>query len=60
MGLKFPIAGAGMPATKMLVDHGLFALYANNDKSVVQLLPPLIISDEDADEIIGVLRRVLG
>ena len=55
MGLKFPMEGAGMMAMKIAYDQGLFCLYANNDTSVLQFLPPLILTDDEADEII---RRV--
>ena len=60
MGLKFPAEGAGMVATKMLYDRGIFALYANNDTSVLQFLPPLIISDDQADTIIKTVRDAFG
>ena len=60
MGLKFPAEGAGMVATRMLFDRGIFALYANNDTSVLQLLPPLTISDDEADAIIEIIRGVFG
>lgn len=60
MGLKFPVEEAGMLAAKLLFDQGLFTLYANNDTSVLQFLPPLIVSDDEADEIIAIVRSVFG
>ncbi|HFE44265.1 MAG TPA: aspartate aminotransferase family protein [Nannocystis exedens] len=60
MGLQFDSEGAGMVATKMLYERGIFALYANNDRSVLQLLPPLTASDDDVEEIICTLREVFG
>jgi acetylornithine/succinyldiaminopimelate/putrescine aminotransferase len=60
MGLKFPVEEAGMAAAKLLYDQGIFSVYANNDRSVLQMLPPLIVSDEEADEIVEVVRRVFG
>jgi len=60
MGLKFPVEEAGMAAAKLLYDQGVFAVYANNDRSVLQLLPPLVVSDDEADEIVEVVRRVFG
>jgi acetylornithine/succinyldiaminopimelate/putrescine aminotransferase len=60
MGLKFPAEDAGMMAAKLLFDKGLFTVYANNDTSVLQFLPPLIASDTEADEIVGIVRSVLG
>jgi 4-aminobutyrate aminotransferase-like enzyme len=35
-------------------------VFANNDTSVVQLLPPLVLDDAEADEIIAIVRSVLG
>jgi len=60
MALAFPAPDAGMFAAKLLFDAGVFAVYANNDTSVLQFLPPLITTDEEADEIIGIVRSVFG
>jgi acetylornithine/succinyldiaminopimelate/putrescine aminotransferase len=60
MGLKMSAPEAGMAAAKLLFDQGIFAVYANNDRSVLQLLPPLTIGDDEADEVIRVVRHVLG
>ncbi|VAW09122.1 Acetylornithine aminotransferase [hydrothermal vent metagenome] len=60
MGLAFPAHDAGMLASKLLYDAGIFAVYANNDTSVLQLLPPLTTSDGEADEIISIVRGVFG
>jgi acetylornithine/succinyldiaminopimelate/putrescine aminotransferase len=60
MGLEFPTPEGGPMATKLLFDRGLFALYANNDPSVLQFLPPLICTDDEVDEIIGIVRSVFG
>ena len=60
MGLAFPAPEAGMLAAKLLFDAGIFAVYANNDTSVLQFLPPLTSSADDADEIIGIVRSVFG
>jgi acetylornithine/succinyldiaminopimelate/putrescine aminotransferase len=60
MALAFPAPDAGMFAAKLLFDAGIFAVYANNDTSVLQFLPPLITTDDEADEIIGIVRSVFG
>lgn len=60
MALAFPVPDAGMFATKLLFDAGIFAVYANNDTSVLQFLPPLVTTDEEADEIIGIVGSVFG
>ena len=58
MGLKFPMVGGGMLMMKRAYDEGLFCVYANNDTSVLQFLPPLILSDDEADEIVRRVRRM--
>ena len=60
MGLKFPFEDAGLMASKLLIDNGVFAVWANNDTSVVQLLPPLVCTDAEADEIIAIVRKVFS
>ncbi|MEA2023381.1 MAG: aminotransferase class III-fold pyridoxal phosphate-dependent enzyme [Actinomycetota bacterium] len=60
MALAFPGPDAGMLAMKLLFDAGLFTVYANNDTSVLQFLPPLVTTDDEADEIIGIVRSVFG
>ena len=40
IGLKFPDAAGGMNATQRVISAGVFAIFANNDPSVLQLLPP--------------------
>ena len=60
MGLKFPAEGGGMLAAKLLHDAGVFAVYANNDTSVLQFLPPLTLTATEADEIIAIVRKVFG
>lgn len=58
MGLAFPAADAALVATKMFFDAGLFVVWAENDRSVLQFLPPLILTDEEADEIIARVRGI--
>ena len=60
MGLKLPGDGDGLTATRDLIEAGVFAIFANNDTSVVQLLPPLILTDDEADDIISIVRATLG
>jgi acetylornithine/succinyldiaminopimelate/putrescine aminotransferase len=51
MGLKLRDELSGPLLTKTAYDHGLLLVYAGNDTSVCQLLPPLTISHEDVDRI---------
>ncbi len=60
MGLKLGAPEAGLMAAKLLFDTGVFAVYANNDTSVLQFLPPLIISDEEIDAVVDIVRENLG
>lgn len=60
MGFKFPVEEAGRMAAKLLVDAGVFAVWANNDTSVLQFLPPLVCSDAEAEEIVRIVRGVFG
>ena len=60
MGLKFPNEGDGMTAARDLINAGVFAVFANNDTSVLQLLPPLVLADDEVDELVGIVRRTFG
>ncbi len=60
MGLKLAHDGDALLAARDLIATGVFAVFANNDTSVLQLLPPLIITDDEADEIIAIVRAALG
>jgi acetylornithine/succinyldiaminopimelate/putrescine aminotransferase len=56
MGLKFPDESAAMMATAALFEAGVFVVWANNDRSVVQFLPPLVLSDAETAELIDRVR----
>ncbi len=58
--LDFPAAGAGLMAAKLLLDAGVFVVFANNRDSAVQFLPPLNLTDAEAADIIGIVRGVFG
>jgi acetylornithine/succinyldiaminopimelate/putrescine aminotransferase len=57
MGLAFPDPAAAMAGAAALFEAGVFVVWANNDRRVLQFLPPLILSDDEAAELIG---RVTG
>ncbi|THD67388.1 aspartate aminotransferase family protein [Robertkochia marina] len=59
-GIVFHEEKHGPLFTKAAYDCGMFALYANNDKRVCQLLPPLIITKEQVDEIIDKIDKAIG
>jgi acetylornithine/succinyldiaminopimelate/putrescine aminotransferase len=60
MGLRFPEPDGGVVAAMRLYAAGVFAVWANNDRSVLQFLPPLTIPDPEVHELIGLVRQALG
>jgi acetylornithine/succinyldiaminopimelate/putrescine aminotransferase len=60
MGLAFSEDGAGMTAAAALYEAGIFAVWAGNDPRVLQFLPPLVLSDAEADDLIHRVRTVFG
>jgi acetylornithine/succinyldiaminopimelate/putrescine aminotransferase len=52
MGIEMVSPYAGPLFSKAAYDHGLLSVYANNDTRVAQLLPPLIIDEALAGEIL--------
>ncbi len=60
MGLKFDSDGGGVMASARLIQAGVFAVFAEHDHSVTQFKPPLIVSDDEADQIIATAREALS
>lgn len=60
MGLKLDRPGAGVDAARRLFAAGVFAPWAANDDSVLQLLPPLTLTDEEVDTVIAAICGSLG
>jgi acetylornithine/succinyldiaminopimelate/putrescine aminotransferase len=60
MGLKMAHPAGGPLMTLAGFRHGLLAIYANHDPSVLQLLPPLIIQPHEAEQVIEALDRMLA
>ena len=59
MGIELAEGNLGPIFSKLAYDQGFLAVYANNDPRVVQLLPPLTIDLELADEILDRVDRAL-
>jgi putrescine aminotransferase len=59
MGIEMVNDSCGPIMTKACYDNGILAIYANNDKRVCQLLPPLIIDQKVAEEIISGIDAAL-
>ncbi len=57
IGLKFDQPVQAMALSKLLYDNGIFAVFSGNDPSVVQFLPPLITTFDEADEILAILKK---
>jgi acetylornithine/succinyldiaminopimelate/putrescine aminotransferase len=60
MGLEFPEEGGGLAAAASLFEVGVFTVWAGNDPRVVQFLPPLVLSDDEAEDLITRVRTALG
>ena len=60
MGLAWPDEGAGILAAKACIDAGVFAVFANNDTSVLQFLPPLILTDAQSEELAETMAAALS
>lgn len=60
MGLKMANEFCGPLMTLAGFRHGILTIYANNDASVSQILPPLIIEEGQAREVLRALDAMLG
>jgi acetylornithine/succinyldiaminopimelate/putrescine aminotransferase len=60
IGLELKDDLCGPILTKTAYDNDLLIVYANNDSSVSQFLPPLIIEDEDIDRIYWQLDKAFS
>jgi acetylornithine/succinyldiaminopimelate/putrescine aminotransferase len=60
LGLRWPDEGAGVLAAKACIDAGVFAVFANNDTSVLQFLPPLVLEDDEVDELVAAMVGALS
>ncbi|MCF6213173.1 MAG: aminotransferase class III-fold pyridoxal phosphate-dependent enzyme [Flavobacteriaceae bacterium] len=59
IGLELTDSLAGPALTKAAYDNDLLLIYANNDTSVVQLLPSLVITETDIAYIVKQLDKAL-
>ena len=60
MGLRFPAEGDALGAAAELIRAGVFAVFANNDTSVLQFLPPLTVRDEEVQDIVSIVRSTFS
>lgn len=59
IGLELKDEYCGPLLTKTAYDNGLLMVYANNDTSVCQCLPPLTMSPEDIDSVVKNLDKAM-
>ena len=59
MGLKMTNEACGPLMTLAGFRHGILTIYANNDTSVSQILPPLIIEEEQVHSVLDALNEML-
>jgi putrescine aminotransferase len=60
MGLKMKNEMCGPLMTVAGFQHGIFTVYANNDTSVSQIIPPLVINEDEANHVLDCLDAMLG
>ncbi|MGB9735287.1 MAG: aspartate aminotransferase family protein [bacterium] len=59
MGIKMANEMCGPVLTKTCYENGILSIYANNDTSVSQILPPLIITEQETNEVLERLDKAL-
>jgi len=57
LGLEFKDETTALFIMKLLFDNGVFVVYSGNDPRVIQFLPVLTVSQEDADEIMTIMEQ---
>ncbi len=60
MGLVFQNEKYGVIFSKAAYDAGMLSIYANNDRRVSQLLPPLIIEEKHVHEIVQKIETAVS
>jgi acetylornithine/succinyldiaminopimelate/putrescine aminotransferase len=60
MGFRFDRPEGGVAAAAAAYEAGLLCAWANHDTSVLQFLPPLVLADEQVEDLIGRVRRAFA
>jgi putrescine aminotransferase len=60
MGLAFSDEVHSLFMLKLLFDRGVYMVYSGNDRSVLQLLPPLIITRREEVLLIRAVKDAIG
>jgi putrescine aminotransferase len=60
MGVVFDSVETCLVVVRALLDNGIFAVYANNDKRVLQFLPPLVVTESESAQIMRIVHKSLA
>ncbi len=60
MGLRFESEPEALGALLRIMRQGVFCFPAGNDRCVLQFLPPLILSDDEAEDLIARMTRAFA
>jgi len=60
MGLRFGSEMEALGALLRIMQQGVFCFPAGNDRQVLQFLPPLILSDDEASDLISRMTRAFA
>lgn len=59
IGIRFVDEATASVAVKLLFDNGIYAIYSGNEKSVLQFLPPLVISETEAEHALARFEQTM-
>jgi acetylornithine/succinyldiaminopimelate/putrescine aminotransferase len=57
IGLRHAEEKHGLLMAILMIKNGVIALFSNNDKTVLQIMPPLIIKPDEVDEVLYALEK---
>jgi len=57
MGLQYTNESIGPRMTRKLADRGVIAVYTGNDPSICRFMPPLVITPDEVDLVLGALEE---
>jgi acetylornithine/succinyldiaminopimelate/putrescine aminotransferase len=60
MGLVLSSEDCGPRMTRALAHHGVIAVFSGFNRHILQLMPPLVIKPEEADEVLQALDRAMA
>lgn len=60
MGLRFESEPEALGALLRIMQQGVFCFPAGNDRRVLQFLPPLILTDEEAGDLVDRMSEAFG